>query len=283
MWSHDQWKGTFFEKGTSAAQRLEQYANVFNTVEGNTTFYASPTPSTVRNWKEATHPDFAFNFKFPKSITHQFHLKHCQEEVTSFLQLMAPLHERINQWMIQLPASFTPKDLPVLQRFVQQLPSEISIGVEVRHLSFFQKGAEEKALNRWLHENNYNRIIMDTRPLFSEDPHSSAIIDAQKKKPKVPCHAISTGQYPMLRFIGQSNPEKNRIFFKPWVKKLTDWMSEGKTPLIMIHTPDNIYAPELAQQLFQDLNTYSTSQGIPLADLPHFPAKRDHDQLSMFD
>ena len=54
-----------------AAERLEKYAQVFHTVEGNTTFYATPTLNTVQNWRAATHDDFRFTFKLPKAITHE--------------------------------------------------------------------------------------------------------------------------------------------------------------------------------------------------------------------
>ncbi|MDF4308545.1 DUF72 domain-containing protein, partial [Vibrio parahaemolyticus] len=43
MWSHNQWQQSFYGSGTKPAERLEKYAQVFHTVEGNTTFYATPT------------------------------------------------------------------------------------------------------------------------------------------------------------------------------------------------------------------------------------------------
>ncbi|KOO10648.1 hypothetical protein AKJ18_33160, partial [Vibrio xuii] len=89
------------------------------------------------------------------------------------------------------------------------------IGVEVRHLEFFAKGDAEKALNHWLIEKGYDRIIMDSRPVFAAKPENEAIIDAQMKKPKVPVHAIATAANPMIRFIGHPEESKNYDFLAP--------------------------------------------------------------------
>uniref|UniRef100_UPI003D0F2734 DUF72 domain-containing protein n=1 Tax=Vibrio sp. TaxID=678 RepID=UPI003D0F2734 len=43
LWSHSDWQQSFYGSGTKPAERLEKYAQVFHTVEGNTTFYATPS------------------------------------------------------------------------------------------------------------------------------------------------------------------------------------------------------------------------------------------------
>ncbi|KJR39757.1 hypothetical protein BOO91_09065 [Vibrio navarrensis] len=277
MWSHNQWQQSFYGSGTKPAQRLEKYAQVFHTVEGNTTFYATPNTSTVINWDAATHDEFRFTFKLPKAITHQQMLQGCQAMLADFLHIMAPLHARIGQWTIQLPAAFAPEYLPRLQRFCQLFPRDFPLSVEVRHPAFFAKGDDEKRLNHWLIEAGINRIIMDSRPVFAAAPTSDVIIDAQQKKPRVPVHAISTAHHPMIRFIGHPDLEANLPFFQPWLTKLPQWISEEKQPYLMIHTPDNILAPELALKLYQQLQ-----QMVQLPDLANFPANDNQSQISMF-
>lgn len=282
MWSNNHWQQAFYGSGTQASQRLEKYANVFHTVEGNTTFYATPTPSTVSNWKAATHDDFRFTFKLPKAITHQHQLQGCQALLADFMRIMAPLIPRIGQWTIQLPAAFGPEHFSQLTSFCAMLPPDFPIGVEVRHPAFFAKGDAEKRLNQWLLERNYDRIIMDSRPVFSTQPDSrspyfAALIDAQEKKPRVPVHAIATGAHPMVRFIGHPDEPLNDAFFTPWLDKLPQWIDEGKQPYLMIHTADNLVAPELAAKLYRRLQ-----QQVSLPDLAPFPSQGDHAQISMF-
>lgn len=277
MWSHPAWQSSFYGRGTQASERLEKYSRVFHTVEGNTTFYASPSPVTVSNWKAATHDDFRFTFKLPKQITHQQMLQGCQDELKHFMTLMEPLHERVGMWTIQLPAAFGPAQLEQLKKFCGYFPKQFPLGVEVRHPSFFAKEEEERQLNQWLLEQGIDRIIMDSRPVFAAEPVNEVIIDAQMKKPKVPVHAIATATHPMMRFIGHPDLDANLAFFQPWLKKLPQWVAQGKQPYVMIHTPDNNLAPELALSLYQQLQ-----QQLSLPDLATFPASQGDSQMSMF-
>ncbi|MEI8632860.1 DUF72 domain-containing protein [Vibrio sp. PP-XX7] len=277
LWSHSQWQQAFYGRGTATSERLEKYAQVFHTVEGNTTFYASPSTQTVMNWRAATPDTFRFTFKLPKQITHELMLAGCQDQLKSFMLLMEPLHERVGMWTIQLPASFGPEHMDRLKRFCQYFPAQYPLGVEVRHPAFFDKGPAEKAFNQWLVASETDRIIMDSRPVFAAVPDNDAILDAQKKKPRLPVHAIATASRPMIRFIGHPILEDNQSFFEPWVNKLCTWISEGKQPYLMIHTPDNQQAPQLAQQLYTRLQTQ-----VQLPDLAPFPAHSGTPQISMF-
>ncbi|SKA52600.1 Uncharacterized conserved protein YecE, DUF72 family [Enterovibrio nigricans DSM 22720] len=251
QWSHNAWQREFYPAGTKSGERLARYAEVFNTVEGNTTFYASPSHATVANWKAATSDAFSFTFKFPQPITHQMMLRHSDAMVSEFITLMQPLHERIGLWKIQLPAAFGPENLVDLQRFLSAMPAAFKVGVEVRHPAFFAKGDEEKALNAMLIEAGANRIIMDSRPVFSVPPETDALLDAQQKKPRVPVHAIATAETPMVRFIGDPTLNRNDHFFANWLAKIPVWIREGKTPYLMIHTADNDQAPQLAEHFYQ--------------------------------
>jgi hypothetical protein len=49
-WGFLGWKGRYF---TEKPFRLASYAQVFNTVEGNTTFYRTPDANTVERWRDA--------------------------------------------------------------------------------------------------------------------------------------------------------------------------------------------------------------------------------------
>ncbi len=277
LWSHNQWQHSFYGKGTKPAERLEKYATVFNTVEGNTTFYATPAPKTVQSWNQATGADFRFTFKLPSEITHQNKLRHSRQALHEFLSIMEPLFPKIGQWTIQLPASFSPSELHYLKAFCDLFPKEAKLGVEVRHTGFFSKSAQEKAFNAYLVESGINRIIMDSRPVFAAKPNSADIIDAQQKKPKVPVHAIATSDTPLIRYIGHPILAENDHYFKPWIVKLSQWLKAGKQPYLMIHTPNNDEAPQLAVELYRQLQ-----QQTPLPDLARFPALNNDTQLEIF-
>ena len=69
-WGVKTWVGRLFPGGTRPTEFLERYARVFNTVEGNTTFYALPAAETVARWRDQVPDGFRFCFKFPRTITH---------------------------------------------------------------------------------------------------------------------------------------------------------------------------------------------------------------------
>ncbi|WP_281645109.1 DUF72 domain-containing protein [Parendozoicomonas sp. Alg238-R29] len=267
QWSTAQWRGQLFSPDEAGKHTLRQYSSVFNSVEGNTTFYALPKAETVQKWAEGTASGFEFCFKLPQSVTHRGVLDANTPELTEFFQRIEPLEEHIGPFMLQLPANIGAACLPALTSFLDQLPSQFHYTLEVRNLIFFQKGEEEKQLNRILAERQIDRTSLDSRALFSAPADSEAMIDAQQKKPQLPVHAVATGKRPMVRFIGRMEEEQNTIYWQPWLKKLVQWLEEGKEPVVFIHTPDNLQAPTHARLFYQQL-----SQLVKLPTLNTFPA-----------
>ncbi len=95
LWALKEWKGRFFTKSAKPADFLRQYAQFFNAVEGNTTFYSVPSEEMVSRWLESTPDTFRFSFKFPRTISHYHKLQHCDAEVAEFLKRLEPLGERL--------------------------------------------------------------------------------------------------------------------------------------------------------------------------------------------
>jgi uncharacterized protein YecE (DUF72 family) len=106
-------------------------------------------------------------------------------------------------------------------------------------------------------------VILDSRPVHSAIPHNEAIIDAQRKKPKVPVHAVVTAHNPMVRFIGSDNMPQNRDMFAVWLQTLPKW-EQSTTPYLFLHTPDIAQAPELVDVLWQALQDAVPSVGNAL-------------------
>lgn len=241
QWQHPAWNRL-------GVRDLADYARYFNCVEGNTTFYALPTPESVLRWRDMTHDEFRFCFKFPSTISHQSALRHCDDALTQFYQCLEPLAQRIGQFWLQLPAAFSPQQLPDLWRFLATLPQAFRYGVEVRHPEFFAKGEAERALNQGLQQRGVSRVMLDSRPLHHAAPATPALIEAQRKKPRLPVHALLTGPQPIVRFIGNDNIEDNLRWFTPWLDKLAEWQQHQ--PFLFIHTPDIGTVLPLAQAIW---------------------------------
>ncbi len=246
MWSNRDWLGDLFPAGANSKNFLQHYSSVFSSVEGNTTFYALPSVDTVKSWQEQVQPGFKFCFKLPRKITHENTLRYSAVELSEFVQRLEPLGEALGSFMIQLPDSFLPKQLPDLEKFLKALPSEYQFAVEVRHLDFFNRGEEEQQLNRLLQQYAVDRVCLDSRALFSRAAQTAQEKDAHRKKPRLPVHAIATATQPIIRFIGSADFLHNEQYLMPWVNKVAEWQQQGIKPTVFIHTPDNVASPEQA-------------------------------------
>lgn len=263
IWSNRDWVGELFSTDARPADFLAQYAAVFNTVEGNTTFYALPKAATVERWRAGTPSGFRFCCKFPRTVTHELKLRRAGDATRGFLDRLAPLEGRLGPFMLQLPPAFGPHDLPTLADYLDALPGNFHYAVEVRHPAFFAKDEAERSLNRLLQERGVDRVMLDSRALFSTAPPDAATREAQRRKPRLPVHALATAARPLVRFIGHPDPAVNDAFLAPWLHKLTGWIDEERTPYFFVHTPDNYRAPRLARRFHEQLAAH-----IAVGELP---------------
>ena len=267
-WSENAWREGLYPQNARPADFLSLYAQVFNAVEGNTTFYARPAPATVERWAQSMPGHFRFTAKFPRDISHGGDLREQGHAAEDFLQLLRPLGARVAPLWLQLPASFGPQRLAELMSFVDAL--ERPLAVEVRHPEFFAKGDAERLLNRLLMDRAVERICLDPRALFSCTSTDPAVLHAQSKKPKVPPRPAAFTQFPQVRFIGRPELEANDPYLRPWVEKVAGWIEEGRTPYVFLHTPDNHRAPELARRFHQQLS--ERLPGLPALPELHQPS-----------
>lgn len=277
VWGRKDWVGELFRPGTQQPQFLETYAKVFNAVEGNTTFYATPSPDTVARWRDHTPSTFRFCFKLPRTVTHDRLLANARREAEGFIERMAPLGPRLGPFMIQLPPHFGPQHLPRLEDFVGTLPGEYTYAVEVRHPGLLA-GTPCQELDAVLHEQGIDRVVLDTRGLHARppvDPHHAA---SQSRKPKLPLHAVPVGPRPIVRFVADPDPVKSEALLLDWADRVAQWLAQGLHPYVFMHCPNDFFAPGLARTFMAML-----SDRANVGEMPVWPAAqgRKH-QMELF-
>lgn len=270
-WRHPSW----YAEGAQPKNPLSIYSQHFSSVEGNTSFYALPKPSTVDGWKESTPEYFRFCFKFPRTISHDAELRHCAREVTEFLERVSPLESKLGVLWLHVSKHFGPKQLGVLESFFDALPTDFRYGIEVRNPGFFRKDEAEKAFNRLLNQYAVNRVIFDTRVLFKHPANDPATLEALEKKPRLPLHVVATGDQPFLRFISPMDIKLADDALNQWVSKTLQWIAEGKTPYLFFHTPDKLHAPELALRFTEKL----AAQDPQIQPMSLWPSQPQQDSL----
>lgn len=269
VWSFKGWVGNFYPKGTKSTEFLREYARRLTTIEGNTTFYAVPAPKTIEAWVEQTPADFRFCLKIPKAISHNGTLKDYIDRATAFVDALRPLASKLGPMFLQLPPRYSPRLMPDLATFLSAFPNDVRLGVEVRHLEWFE-GEHRVALNKILADHNMARVVIDTRPIRELAGDASiqgsayeSLLEARERKPDVPVHEEVTADFTFLRFIGHPEKNHNQSFIGEWSARAADQLAAGKDAFIFCHSPDNLLAPFIAREFHSQIASRVEVKPLP--------------------
>ena len=133
--AYAEWKGSFYPEKLPAAGMLAYYAQHFDTVEINNTFYRMPAEPQLRQWGDQVPEGFSFVLKAAQRITHQKRLKEVGEEWGYFSRTASVLGERLGPILVQLPPNLK-KDAERLDTFLSLVPETQRVAVEFRHPSW---------------------------------------------------------------------------------------------------------------------------------------------------
>jgi uncharacterized protein YecE (DUF72 family) len=141
-WNYRDWKDRLYE-GRPAKEWLERYAEVFETVELNNTFYRLPSENAVRGWIERTPGGFIFSVKASRYLTHVKRLTSPSDGVARFWERVEPLKSasKLGPVLWQLPENFK-RDDDRLGSALDALPPARHC-FEFRHESWFDPGVYE--------------------------------------------------------------------------------------------------------------------------------------------
>jgi len=133
------WGGSFYPQGMRSCDFLSYYASKFQTVEIDSTFYGTPSASTVTNWNEKTPGDFTFAAKVPQVVTHEKVLVDCGSEFEEFVKTMDILGSKLGPMVFQFPSfdrwKFLKQEsfLGALTPFLKKLPADRTFVIEIRN------------------------------------------------------------------------------------------------------------------------------------------------------
>ncbi|MEN1729205.1 MAG: DUF72 domain-containing protein [Pseudomonadota bacterium] len=259
-WALPGWTGSYFRR--SQPGRAE-YAKVFNTVEGNTTFYRIPTPQLVDQWRDAVAGTyFRFSFKLPRTVTHDS--RPALDDLDTFLRVIAPLGEHVGPLLVQFPSHVGPDSLERIEAVLARLPQDQSHALEVRHPAFFN---HPEKLEPLLKRHQAARVTMDTRPLFRGDLNHPEVRAARHEKPDLPVLDTVYNQRRYLRLVLHPSGEGNQRYLEAWADRVAEDIDNGIRSYVFIHCPNNLHCPEMARTFHAALG-----QRLALAPFPIWPA-----------
>jgi uncharacterized protein YecE (DUF72 family) len=142
-WNYDDWRGPFYPPREPRRRWLEIYAEHFDTVEVNTTFYRLPNRDAVAAWVTQTPETFLFSVKASRYLTHIRRLQDLDQGIARFYERIEPLieHGRLGPVLWQLPGNFA-RDDERLHRWLEALPAGRHT-IEFRHPSWFAPSVME--------------------------------------------------------------------------------------------------------------------------------------------
>jgi uncharacterized protein YecE (DUF72 family) len=138
-WSYKHWKGVFYPDKLPAAQYLKFYAQHYNTVELNNSFYKLPSVKTVKGWAAQLPADFKICPKLNRYLSHFKKLHDPESALENFFNVFEHTADCLGPVLIQLPANFS-FNLPVAAHFYEVLKSKYGtyrFAMEVRHPAWF--------------------------------------------------------------------------------------------------------------------------------------------------
>lgn len=145
-WSTSDWVGKVYSAGAKQADYIAEYAQRFDTVEIDSTFYGTPRVATVEGWRDRTPESFVFSAKAPQLITHEKLMEHCERDLSEFLRVMDTLGPRLGPVVFQFPyfsKKYTVTESDFVKRlgpFLRSLPQDgHSYVVEVRNKAWLRK------------------------------------------------------------------------------------------------------------------------------------------------
>lgn len=123
------WRGPFYPRFLKGGDRLAFYAEQFDTVELNVTFYRTPKAEAFRGWRDAVPDDFWFAVKASRYLTHVKRLEEPQGPVEFLMDRASELGDKLGVVLLQLPPSLQ-LDLGRLDDTLRTFRGAVPVAVE---------------------------------------------------------------------------------------------------------------------------------------------------------
>jgi uncharacterized protein YecE (DUF72 family) len=194
--SYKEWRGSFYPESIKESEMLSYYAERFDTVELNNTFYRLPNEQTLRHWAQQVPARFRFSLKASRIITHIRRLKDVRDPVEYLFRTVSALGEQCGPVLFGLPPNLA-KDIDRLKSFLDLVPREARVAFEFRNAS-------------WLDGETFDLLRQ----------HDAALCVAQTEEDETPL--VSTAGWGYLRLRKEAYPPgelatwRQRIAGQPW-------------------------------------------------------------------
>ncbi len=236
-WGRKEWLGKIYPERTREKDFLENYVRHFNSIELNATHYRLFKRDVISSWRQRAPEGFKFCPKFHRHITHLKWLKEVEEFSEYFFRAMSSFEDRLGVSLMQLPERFTPKATERLFDYLEIIPKEIPVALELRHQGWFDGSSESEALFEKIEKLGMSVVITDTAG----------------RRDIV--HQRLTSGTAFIRFVGYDKHPSDFVRIDAWVDRIDQWIQKGIEEIyFFMHQPDEAHTPEMAAYVVKELN-----------------------------
>lgn len=198
-WNYRHWRGRFYPEKLAMKRWFAFYADHFDTVEINNSFYRLPRPETVDSWRDQAPSGFCYAVKANRYLTQALKLTHCEEPMERMMASFRHFGPTLGPILYQLPPSLV-LNLDRLDAFLRLQPRDITPIFEFRHRSWYDDGVY--------------RLL---------DAHGAGICVHDMPGSSSP--RVGTGRTVYVRFHGGQGKYRGR-YPEDSLLNWSDWMSE---------------------------------------------------------
>lgn len=245
-WGRKDWIGTIYPPGTKESDFLRLYAQNFNSIELNATFYKIPSYKQAQEWKRQVGRDFLFSPKISNSISHIRRLKNVQEQIEWFLKGISGFEENLGPVFLMAHPGMSPKSMDTMEEFLQKIPKEIKVFAELRHEGWYTPESLTNVCNM-LERNGVGLVITDV----------AGRRDCLHMR-------LTTGEA-FVRFVGNDLHPTDYTRIDEWVQRIKSWMNAGlQRVYFFLHENTEVNSPIIAKYTIEQFNRHcGTNLKVP--------------------
>ncbi|MEQ9424677.1 MAG: DUF72 domain-containing protein [Cyclobacteriaceae bacterium] len=235
-WGRKEWVGQIYPEGTKDKDFLANYVKNFNSIELNGTFYSAKR-ANVESWAETAPEGFKFCPKFSRLITHIRRLNNAEENTEYYIDTMSQFGDNLGVCFLQLPENFGPKKFDVFSSYMEKLPNDFPVTVELRHKDWFGD----------------KTVFDETFSMLEENNKGAVITDVAGRRDCV--HQRLTNGTAFIRFNGYDLHPSDYKRLDQWVERIKSWLDQGLPEVhFYAHQEDETHTPITADYFIKKLN-----------------------------
>lgn len=247
-WGRKEWKDLIYPKKTKEADFLGEYVKHFNSIELNAIFYSLPKEEQILKWAEQvkanTKGDFMFCPKFSRTITHLKRLKDTDYLTDEYIKAISAFGRYLGPCFLQVSDNFGPNNMGILANYLEKLPADLKVFVEVRHPDWFKGEARKELFS-----------------LLASLGKGAAITDASGRRDCVHMELPTPNAF--IRFVGNGGKylDSDKARVDEWVVRLKSWLEQGLENIyFFLHQHDEADTPLIADYTIQEFNKHLKSK-----------------------